>query len=105
MCIRDRYQYADVVYIGGGFGEGIHNTLEPAVFSAPIIIGPKHEKFEETKGMIRNKGMKIVKSSADIVHLMEELQKLPLREELGKMNRQYLANNKGGTEKIYSELF
>ena len=41
------YNYSDFVHIGGGFGNGIHNTLEPAVFGKPITFGPKHTKFPE----------------------------------------------------------
>jgi 3-deoxy-D-manno-octulosonic-acid transferase len=41
------YQYAKVAYIGGGFGAGIHNTLEAAAFGLPVIFGPKYEKFQE----------------------------------------------------------
>ena len=41
------YTYADIAYVGGGFGSGIHNILEPATFAVPIIIGPNHHKFKE----------------------------------------------------------
>ncbi len=46
------YRFADVAYIGGGFGSGIHNTLEPAAYGVPILFGPRYEKFEEAKGLI-----------------------------------------------------
>src|SRR5690606_24199668 len=41
------YNYADITYIGGGFGAGIHNTLEAATYGKPIIFGPRYEKFQE----------------------------------------------------------
>lgn len=63
FCILDEfgilkyaYQYADIVYIGGGFGKGIHNVLEPAHFEKPILIGPNYLKFEEAH-VIRNQGV------------------------------------------------
>jgi 3-deoxy-D-manno-octulosonic-acid transferase len=46
------YRYADVAYVGGGFGNGIHNILEPAAFSVPIIIGPNYKKFNEAVEMV-----------------------------------------------------
>lgn len=46
------YRYADVAYVGGGFGKGIHNILEPAAFSVPIIIGPNYKKFNEAVEMV-----------------------------------------------------
>ena len=46
------YRYGDVSYIGGGFGRGIHNTLEAATFGLPIIFGPNYHKFQEAKDLI-----------------------------------------------------
>ncbi len=49
----DCYAYAHAAYVGGGFGKGIHNTLEPAVFGLPIAFGPKHEKFAEAQKLLK----------------------------------------------------
>ena len=49
------YQFADVAYIGGGFGVGIHNVLEPAVFGVPVVFGPKYSKFFEAREMVDKK--------------------------------------------------
>jgi len=46
------YQYGDIAYIGGGFGAGIHNTLEAAAFGLPVIFGPNYSKFKEAKDLI-----------------------------------------------------
>ena len=46
------YRYADLAYVGGGFGKGIHNSLEPAAFAVPIIIGPNYKKFNEAEEMV-----------------------------------------------------
>lgn len=46
------YRYGDIAYIGGGFGKGIHNILEPAAFAIPIIFGPNYQKFNEAKELI-----------------------------------------------------
>ena len=47
------YQYADLAYIGGGFGVGIHNTLEAAIFGMPIVFGPNYIKFNEATVMVK----------------------------------------------------
>ncbi len=46
------YQYGDIAYIGGGFGAGIHNTLEAAAFGLPVIFGPNYAKFKEARDLI-----------------------------------------------------
>lgn len=46
------YRYADVAYIGGGFGVGIHNTLEAAVYGIPVLFGPNYQRFREAVGLI-----------------------------------------------------
>lgn len=46
------YRYADVSYIGGGFGRGIHNTLEAACYGLPVIFGPNYHKFKEAKDLL-----------------------------------------------------
>jgi len=50
------YRYGDIAYIGGGFGSGIHNTLEPAVYGLPVIFGPRFKKFIEAETMV-NEGL------------------------------------------------
>ena len=51
MCIRDS-RYGEIAYIGGGFGVGIHNTLEAAVYGIPVIFGPKYQKFNSMLTML-----------------------------------------------------
>ncbi|MBK6551186.1 MAG: hypothetical protein IPG11_12380 [Flavobacteriales bacterium] len=46
------YKYADITYVGGGFGPGIHNTLEAAAWGKPVIFGPNHQRFAEALGLI-----------------------------------------------------
>lgn len=50
------YRYGDVSYVGGGFGVGIHNTLEAGVWDIPVIFGPNNKKFQEAQGLLRDKG-------------------------------------------------
>ena len=53
------YRYGDVAYVGGGFGVGIHNLLEAAVWSVPVFFGPNNQKFQEAQGLKKNGGMEI----------------------------------------------
>jgi 3-deoxy-D-manno-octulosonic-acid transferase len=63
------YSYADVAYVGGGFGTaGLHNILEPAAFGIPIVIGPIHKKFPEAVAMVQMGGCIVAKNK----HEMEE---------------------------------
>ena len=53
------YRYADVAYVGGGFGVGIHNLLEAAVWDVPVIFGPNNQKFQEVQGLKKSGGFEI----------------------------------------------
>ncbi len=50
--LASAYRYCDIAYVGGGFGAGIHNLLEAAVFSIPVLFGPKHGRFREAASLI-----------------------------------------------------
>ena len=54
--LSSAYRYAYIAAIGGGFGKGIHNILEPACWKIPVIFGPKYEKFREAVELIKEKG-------------------------------------------------
>ena len=69
--LKNIYRYADVVYIGGAFDNGLHNILEAAVYGCPIIFGPKYQKFPEAKELIKLNGAISVsnnKEFAEAVH-------------------------------------
>ena len=53
------YRYGNVAYVGGGFGVGIHNLLEAAVWSVPVFFGPNNQKFQEAQGLKKNGGLEI----------------------------------------------
>ena len=100
------YSYADIAYVGGAMGStGLHNTLEPAVFGVPIIIGGNHEKFPEAKAMIDNKGMFSIKSQTEFNAILNQLiQNDVLRIKSGKLNANYIFKNKGAVKQITSHL-
>jgi 3-deoxy-D-manno-octulosonic-acid transferase len=99
------YQYADIAFIGGGFGAGIHNTLEAAAFSVPVIFGPNYAKFKEANDLIAiGAGFSInddssLKKAAN--HLISDE---ALRTAAGQKARDYVQQNIGATDTILSAI-
>jgi 3-deoxy-D-manno-octulosonic-acid transferase len=67
------YRYGRVAYIGGGFGKGIHNTLEPAAYGLPVLFGPKYEKFEEARAFVARGGGFAVGSAGEFAAVLQRL--------------------------------
>ncbi|XHR95285.1 3-deoxy-D-manno-octulosonic acid transferase [Mucilaginibacter sp. UC70_90] len=67
------YAYADVAYIGGGFGVGIHNTLEAAAFGLPVIFGPNYQKFNEAKELIAIKAGFSISNETELKDIVDTL--------------------------------
>jgi 3-deoxy-D-manno-octulosonic-acid transferase len=99
------YQYAQVAYIGGGFGKGIHNILEAATFGLPVLFGPNHGKFQEAVDLIKEGGAFPIDHYD---HLKDKLDQFydgsSLLEEAGRTAAQFVKRNTGATEKIISHL-
>ncbi len=95
------YRYADVAYIGGGFGKGIHNTLEAITFGKPVVFGPNYQKFKEAKDIISLGGGY---SHSRYPQLEETLDRLlnddNYYQKASRICRQYLNDNLGSAEKI-----
>jgi len=99
------YAYADVAYIGGGFGAGIHNTLEAAVYGIPVIFGPKYQKFEEAKELIKRKAGFSISNKDEFSKLLQNfIQDLNLKMQSGKNAEIYIKENIGATEKILNAV-
>ncbi len=100
------YSYADIAYIGGGFGSGIHNILEAATFGIPVLIGPNYKKFQEAKDLVERKGCFVVKNAPELHQTLFELFENPeRRNEIGQINSAYIRRNKNATEKIIQFVF
>ena len=99
------YRYADLVYIGGGFGKGIHNTVEAAVYGVPIVFGPRYDKFREAKLLIEQGGAFPVGNTQEIFETFDTLLKdSQLRARAGQASRDVVESQLGATEKILSLL-
>lgn len=94
------YYYADVAYIGGGFGVGIHNTLEAATYGVPVVFGPKYEKFKEAVDLVTIMAGFSIHNQAELNMLFEELQDDAKRVEWGAAAKRYVQQNAGATQII-----
>lgn len=98
------YQYADIAYIGGGFGVGIHNTLEAAAFGVPVIFGPNYQNFREAKALIELGAGFSISTADELQRIMSRLQSAAEREKSGTAAKLYVQHEKGATEKIMSYI-
>lgn len=98
------YRYGQIAYIGGGFGKGIHNTLEAAAYGMPVIFGPNYHKFAEAKKLIELGG---AFSIADYNQLEQSALALMNAQQLlrssSEISRNYVMNNRGASEIILRE--
>ena len=100
------YSYADIAYVGGAAGAtGLHNILEPAVFGIPIIIGKNYQKFPEAKRLVNLNGVTSVNNQKELSLIMESLiDSKDDRSLQGKINAQYVKQNKGAVIKILTNV-
>ena len=100
------YAYADISYVGGGMGNtGLHNTLEPAVFKIPVVIGKNFEKFPEVSDLINLNGIISIRNYDSFKTKINELiQSNDKRDEMGEINYNYIKSNQGATKKVITYL-
>lgn len=99
------YSYGEIAYIGGGFGVGIHNTLEAAVYGMPVIFGPKYHKFMEATQLIETGGGFSIKSAEEFNELLDRmLTDSNFLADAGSKAGHYVTDNTGATEKILSMI-
>ncbi|MGB5355885.1 MAG: glycosyltransferase N-terminal domain-containing protein [Eudoraea sp.] len=99
------YSYADMAYVGGGFATGLHNTLEPAAYGIPVIIGPKYHGFKEAEELVELNGLLPITTlqefteKADILYHNDSY-----RKKVGAINKAYVTNNKGASIQIVEHI-
>jgi 3-deoxy-D-manno-octulosonic-acid transferase len=98
------YRYGDVTYVGGGFGKGIHNTLEAAAYGRPVVFGPKYEKFQEAKDLIKAVAAFSIKNEKDFIWVMEQLMDEDFRINVDGAAKEYVYFKAGATERIIAYL-
>ena len=94
------YRYGDVAYVGGGFGVGIHNLLEAAVWSVPVFFGPNNQKFQEAQGLKQNGGLEITdyeSFASQMDRLVKDAEYLKAQ---GEQAGRFVESLSGATEKV-----
>lgn len=97
------YPFGHVAYIGGGFGAGIHNTIEAAAYGKPVIFGPKYDHFREAKGLIESGAARSIKKYSDLEAALETA--LDNYDTIGAKASEYVQSELGATDKIYKQIF
>ena len=99
------YYYADVVYVGGSFKEGVHNVLEPAVYGLPLVFGPKIEISREAQELVKRGGGKIVNNKKEAYRALRTLSSdSSERKRMGDICLEYVNENIGASDKIIEEI-
>ncbi|MBQ8521198.1 MAG: 3-deoxy-D-manno-octulosonic acid transferase [Bacteroides sp.] len=95
------YRYGEISYVGGGFGVGIHNVLEAAVYGIPVVFGPNNKKFREARHLLQQKGGFEINGYEDFEQLMDRfLKDEACLQQAGKAAGDYVMNNAGALDKI-----
>lgn len=95
------YHYADVAYVGGAWGTGLHNILEAAVFGCPVLFGPKHHQFPEAAELIAAEGAFSIQEGAELrARLTQLLNNEALRANIRSRNQRFVATRAGATAHI-----
>ena len=98
------YHYATVTYVGGGFGVGIHNTLEAAVWGVPVIFGPNNQRFQEAQGLKACGGGFEIKNAEDFKAVMQQFENEQTLQEAGQKAGAYVGQMTGATKKILADV-
>ena len=103
--LSSMYNYGDVAYIGGGFGVGIHNTLEAAVWNMPVIFGPNNKKFQEAQGLLKSGGGFEINTYEDFSGLMSSLMNdETFLNQAGDKAGAFVAHLAGATDKVLASV-
>ena len=103
--LSSMYNYGDVACIGGGFGVGIHNTLEAAVWNMPVIFGPNNKKFQEAQGLLKSGGGFEINTYEDFSGLMSSLMNdETFLKQAGDKAGTYVAHLAGATDKVLASV-
>ncbi|MCB0603118.1 MAG: 3-deoxy-D-manno-octulosonic acid transferase [Saprospiraceae bacterium] len=94
------YRYATLVYIGGGFGAGIHNTLEPMAYGKPVLFGPKYRRFPEAVFLAESGAGTSITGPEDLLTVIHRFSSESVRLDAGAKIEQYLQNHRGATPTI-----
>ena len=98
------YRYGRIAYIGGAFGAGLHNTLEPIAFGLPVIFGPKYQKFAEARYLIASGGGFCIHNREELAEAFNRLQPDADYQAAAEKARSYISSNQGASQMVVDAL-
>lgn len=99
------YSYATIAYVGGGFGKGVHNVLEAAVYGVPVLVGPENRRSIAAQELKKKDGAVEVHDTVDFYDKTDMLlADIERRERAGKAAKRYVQENVGATARIFDSL-
>ena len=98
------YHYGDVAYVGGGFGVGIHNLLEAAVWDVPVFFGPNNQRFQEAQGLKKSGGFEIANYEDFEKQMNRFVADEAYLKEQGQMAGQYVKGKAGATQEVLKKV-
>ncbi|MHC1779579.1 MAG: 3-deoxy-D-manno-octulosonic acid transferase [Bacteroidales bacterium] len=99
------YKYGSFAYVGGGFGAGIHNILEPATFGLPVVFGPKFSKFREARELAVLEGAFPIKTGEELSSIFDRLiSDNSFRNNCSQICTRYVSENRGATQQILKSI-
>lgn len=99
------YKYGDIAYVGGGFGVGIHNVLEAAVWDMPVVFGPNNKHFAEAQGLLKEGGGFEIFDIESFTLIMNQLvEDVDYRQTCGSLAGTFVQSLAGATDKILGNV-
>ncbi len=103
--LANLYGYGDIAYVGGSFGPGVHNVMEPAAFQLPVLFGPKILNSPEALELVSRKAGFQVENKAEMLRKLKKLCQDPdYKKAAGSRSFAFVEENKGSTEKIVKRI-
>ncbi len=103
--LSSAYRYGTIAYIGGGFGKGIHNTLEAAAYGIPVVFGSNYKKFEEAKDLLKVGAGFTINNQSELDEVLDRL--LTDKQYLDNSKKQasdYVNSMQGGTKLLMDSI-
>ncbi|MBI5914040.1 MAG: 3-deoxy-D-manno-octulosonic acid transferase [Bacteroidetes bacterium] len=98
------YQFGKIAYVGGGFGKGIHNILEPAAYGIPVVFGSNFQKFEEAKSLAHEGGGFSVENADGLKMVLGKLTAKAFYEDQSHRAAAFVSSNSGATQRVLNEV-
>ncbi len=98
------YRYADLAYVGGGFGKGIHSILEPVAAGLPVVFGPHYHGFQEARSLLQDAAALSITNTAQFEQAVDYFSQVQNKHRATKVIKAYLSQHAGGTTLIMEYL-